>query len=172
MLQRTRAKQVQPVYEEFRERFPSPEAFLQATPEERQQVFERLGLAWRSERLEKAAHYLHEHEPAYNVDELKEVPGVGHYAAAAVASFYGDTRAALIDNNIARFAARICGQDYGPETRRASWLKSFVDAMTPSEDVRTFNYGLLDVSRTICVRTPLCDRCPVSMVCCYRRSRG
>ena len=166
MLQRTRAEQVVPVFDEFRAQFPRPEDFLDASDYEKSRIFGRLGLRWRKVTMTNAAAYLCEQQPEYAAESLRRVPGVGDYVAAAVLSFHGGKRAVLIDSNIVRLLCRIEGREQRPEIRRVRWFRELCESLTPCKDVKLYNYGLLDLSRKVCRVKPICETCPLSSGCC------
>ena len=173
LLQRTKADSVVPVYEEFVDRFPEPEDLAGATEGEILDVMGSLGLHWRASRLRELGESLCERsEIPRTLEELKELPGIGTYAAAAWMSFHGGSPAALVDANIVRWVCRILGREYDGETRRKRWLRNAIERLTPEERHRDFNYALLDFTMTVCSpRTPDCPSCPIGPEICEHGAR-
>jgi len=167
MLARTRASTVVPVWTEFSSRYPTPEDFLNAPVGEPENLIESLGLRWRAPLVRSLAENLAGNDVPRDPHELEKLPGVGRYVAAAYASFHGNRRAVIIDANVVRLIARMNGREYGPETRRERWLNDLADDMTPVRAFRDYNYGILDLSMTVCVRNPACHECPVIKFCSY-----
>ncbi len=169
MLQRTRAEQVVPVYEQFVRQYPAP-ADLAADPDSH--VFETLGLHWREALLQDLAQTLAADNGEIPADSqaLKALPGVGDYIAAAYRSMHLGLPDTIIDSNVVRLYGRFFGFETHGETRRRRWFKDLAQRVTPDEpddNVRQFSYALLDFTREICARKPLCDVCPLRGRCAY-----
>jgi len=172
MLQRTKANQVVPVFSEFQRRYKTAKQFSAATHEELKDLMRPLGLEWRTGGVYSLARASAKNRGRFprDVVGLQELKGVGPYAAAAVASMHAGRRAVIIDSNVVRVLCRLIGSDYGPETRRKTWLKELADYLTP-EDARSYNYALLDLSMKVCTpRTPVCELCPVVNLCVTGRA--
>jgi len=167
MLARTRAGTVVPVWTEFSSRYPTPEDLLNAPVGEPEELIESLGLRWRAPLIRSLAEELAGRDIPRVPHELEQLPGVGTYVAAAHASFHGNRRAVIVDANVVRLITRMTGREYGPETRRERWLTELADDMTPVRAFRDYNYGILDLSMTVCTRNPSCHECPVIKFCSY-----
>lgn len=170
LLQRTRASNVIPVYENFILTFPTPESLARATVKEIEQVIYSLGLRWRAPLLKALGERLAQiGEIPTTLDELIQLPAIGPYVAAAWLSFHGGGRGVLIDANVVRWICRMIGREYDGETRRKKWLIELADRLTPEHNVKDFNYAILDLTMTVCVPgTPHCDECPIgSGLCVY-----
>src|SRR5579872_2344138 len=87
MLQQTRAQAVIPYYEKFLERFPDAAELAAASEPELLRSWSGLGYYQRARNLQKAARRIVELGafPA-DYESIRELPGVGPYTAAAVAS--------------------------------------------------------------------------------------
>lgn len=168
LLQRTRAESVVPVYREFVERFPEPADLGDASEEEILDVIGTLGLHWRAPLLKKLGHALAERGAVPDsLDDLKDLPAIGPYAAAAYLSFHAGNRGVLVDSNIVRWICRLLGRKYDGDTRRKAWLRNLLDEITPKEGHQQFNYALLDFTMTICTpHNPECAQCPVGVEYC------
>jgi A/G-specific adenine glycosylase len=171
MLQRTRAEQVVPAYEDFTAQYPTP-ADLAADPDSN--VFETLGLHWREALLNDLAQTLADNGGTIPEDSksLKALPGVGDYIAAAYRSMHLGLPDTIIDSNVVRLYGRFFGFETHGETRRRRWFKDLAQRVTPDtpdnkDSVRQFSYALLDFTREICARKPLCDVCPLRDRCDY-----
>lgn len=174
LLQRTRAENVIPVYRAFITSFPTLKRFAEASVEEIEQIIWPLGLRWRAPLLEALGRQLYERgRVPTSIEELTSLPGVGPYVAAAWLSFHGDGRGVLIDANVVRWICRMVGREYDGETRRKKWLIELADRLTPQENVKQFNYAVLDFTMTICIpREPRCEICPVGpRLCTYGREK-
>ncbi len=142
MLQQTQAARVVPYYERWLERFPDPAALAAATPRDVLSAWSGLGYNSRALRLRQAAAQIAAHGWP---DDLSELPGVGPYTAAAVASFAFGAHVAAVDVNWRRVVHR-----YG-------------SAPEPSPAV---NQAMMDLGATVCTaRRRACGDCPVRHGC-------
>lgn len=172
LLQRTRAQNVIPVYMKFIETFPKPEMLGNSSVEKIEEIIYPLGLRWRAPLLKELGVQLSELQEKLPVTEhdLRQLHGVGPYAASAFLSLHTNTRAVIIDANVVRFVGRLSGCPVDAETRRKAWLITYVEKITPQDNIRDFNYALLDFTMKICTLTPKCDSCPIGeRYCSYRR---
>ena len=167
MLQQTQAARVVPAFERFLGRFPTVAALADASRADVVRAWEGLGYNRRAVALSEAARAIvrdHGGRVPTDPEELKRLPGVGPYTAAAIASFaYGATIAA-VDTNVRRVVARArLGREPG-EVRRDTiddeagrWL----DRGRPAE----WNQALMDLGREICRPEPRCEACPMAADC-------
>ena len=166
MLQRTRAASVTPVWEEFAAQFPTPTVCSSAPAGKPEALLERLGLSWRAPLVRKLAQDLSEPGgPPLNSVALKSLPGVGDYAAAAFRSLHAGRRDVIVDANVVRWICRMTGDSWDGETRRKRWLRDLAEELTPKTTFRSYNYGILDLTMTLCGRNPQCHQCPVASMC-------
>jgi A/G-specific adenine glycosylase len=156
MLQRTKAEQVSPVFEEFTRRFKYPSDFINS-PDDK--LFLPLGLPGRYEQFQKLNEILLHTEIPLRKDELIKLPGVGEYIASSFLSLHCNIRAYLIDSNIVRTYGRYWGFRFDEGIRRKKWFILFCDLLTPIKNHRVYNYALIDFSRSICKSRPRCDVC-------------
>lgn len=168
LLQRTRARNVVPVYQAFVARFPDAEALKTATLEEIETLIYPLGLRWRAPLLKQLCDHLAASNgdvPA-TMDELLQLPAVGPYVASAMVSLHLGKRAVLIDANVVRWLCRLVDRPMDGETRRKTWLIELAQSVTPPRKAREFNYALLDFTMEICAKKPQCARCPIGPKLC------
>ena len=168
MLQRTRADQVVPTFNEFRVRFPSPSALARASNKELSMLVKPLGLRWRARLLYRLTQRIAQMDGSLPLDQqaLEALPGVGPYAAGALLSLHANRRAVLIDSNFVRVLCRMVGVAYDGETRRKRWIRDLSEAFTPPRAHRAYNYAVLDLAALVCrPRTPDCRQCPVLRWC-------
>jgi A/G-specific adenine glycosylase len=89
-------------------------------------------------------------------DDLTELPGVGPYTAAAVASFAWDRQEAAIDTNVRRVLER----------REGRFVRERVDQLLPPGRAAEFNQAMMELGATVCrPRAPRCGECPVAEGC-------
>ena len=91
--------------------------------------------------------------------ELRKLPGIGDYTAAAIAAIAFGKRAAPIDTNVARVVARLHGLK---SARRRATIRALVEAMIAAGSAGDFAQAMMDLGATICrPRTPDCPACPL-----------
>lgn len=168
LLQRTRAKTTVIVYRQFVERYPEARNLGEAPLQEVRELVYPLGLNWRAPLIQKLGQELAElgGVPPHSVEELKSLPGVGDYAAAAYLGFHGGRRAVIVDANVVRWICRMLDTEYDGETRRKKWLRQTADMLTPETGWREYNYAVLDFTMQICGTKPLCSMCPLGASLC------
>lgn len=172
LLQRTKAKNVVPVYETFIKRFPTPERLAEASVADIGSVIYPLGLRWRTPLLKKLGEYLvrTNNNIPRSYEELLELPGVGTYVAAAWHGFHGNGRSVIIDANVVRWICRLVDQPMNGETRRKKWLIALAEKLTPEDNSKDYSYAVLDFTMEVCGLTPKCTECPIGVnLCLYRR---
>jgi len=173
MLQRTKAEQVVPVYVEFISRYPTVQDLAEAKLEDVEEYFARLGLRWRAKKVLAMARYVTEKfrgRLPETEEDLLEIPAVGEYIADALSVFaYGRNRVA-VDANVVRIVERLfCVKSRG-EGRRDSRIRQLANSMLILGKAREFNWALIDFGALVCKPTnPLCENCPLSDLCCYKR---
>ena len=167
MLQRTKANQVIPIYNDFVKRFPTPHIFKKHIEKSNENIFEKLGLKWRHEVFKETVNSIVEEGIPMYKKELMKIPGVGEYVSSALLSFHLNKREVLIDSNIVRFYGRFFGIETNKETRRKKEFISLSDKITPSRKVKEFNYAILDYSMNICKPKPICVNCLLARKCNY-----
>lgn len=170
MLQQTRVETVIPYFEDWMERFPTIAALASASQQEVLAAWEGLGYYSRARNLQRAAQDVvanHGGQLPEKAEELRRLPGIGRYTAAAIASIaFGQDEPAL-DGNIRRVLARLFNVDIparSPEGERTLW--GLAEAHLPPGEAGAYNQALMDLGATICrPRDPLCERCPLKDDC-------
>jgi A/G-specific adenine glycosylase len=158
MLQQTQAARVAPYYERFLARFPDPGALAAAPVRDVLTAWSGLGYNRRALALQGAARVVAEHGwPG----ALEELPGVGPYTAAAVASFAWDAQVAAVDTNVRRVIARWDGRERTPPA-----LAARAEELLPAGRAAAWNQALMELGATVCTpRAPRCGACPVRSGC-------
>ena len=168
MLQQTRAQAVIPYYEKFLERFPSAAELAGASEPELLRYWSGLGYYQRARNLQKAARRIVE-QGAFpqEYESILELPGVGAYTAAAVASIAFGLRHAVVDGNVLRVIARHTGDasDIGAASTKLRF-ESVARKLLGRGDPGRFNQAMMELGATVCLpRNPLCLLCPVAADC-------
>ena len=170
MLQQTRVETVLAYYDRFLRRFPDIEHLAAGTLDEVLKAWEGLGYYRRARNLHRAAKLLVEEGSAAlprSAAELRRLPGVGAYTAAALASIaFGGSEAAL-DGNVLRVLSRIFridGELHRAATREA--IRREASALCALGSAAQINQALMDLGARICrSRSPRCHECPVATTC-------
>ncbi len=119
-----------------------------------------LGYNRRARYLQAAAVHVHNHGWPATARGLQDLPGVGPYTAAAIASFaYGEAVAA-VDTNAKRVLSRWNGTALGGRELAAA-ADQALDRSRPAD----WNQAMMDLGARVCTPRPDCDPCPVSSWC-------
>jgi A/G-specific adenine glycosylase len=172
MLQQTQAARVVPAYRSFLRRFPTVRALAAAPRRDVVAEWGGLGYNRRAVRLSEAARAIdrgHDGRIPRAKDELLQLPGVGPYTAAAVASMGFGEPVAVVDTNVRRVVSRVHLEIDGHEAS-AKEVWALADAWLDREDPATWNQALMDLGREVCRPKPHCDACPLARVCRFRLS--
>ncbi|MGZ4582402.1 MAG: A/G-specific adenine glycosylase [Nocardioidaceae bacterium] len=177
MLQQTPVARVRPVFDAWLARWPDPAALAADSPGEAVRMWGRLGYPRRALRLHAAATVCvdrHGGEVPRSYADLRALPGVGDYTAAAVASFAFGARHAVLDTNVRRVLARLVGGEaYEPAGAPAAAERRRAEQLLPREPAAAarWNAALMELGAVVCAaRTPACAACPVSDACAWLRS--
>ncbi len=173
MLQQTPVVRVQPVWEQWLHRWPTPTDFAAAPAAEVLRAWGRLGYPRRALRLHAAAQQIvaqHDGAVPDSYEELLALPGVGTYTAAAVAAFAFGRRTTVVDTNIRRVHARlVIGQALPAPTLTAAEM-TLAAELLPLERAESvvWNAAVMELGALICTaRSPKCDSCPVLDRCAW-----
>ncbi len=160
MLQQTQASRVVEPYRAFVARFPTVEALAAADLAEVMALWSGLGYNARAKRLRDAARRIVDRGWPTTPEGLVELPGVGPYTAAAVASFAFGAKVPAIDTNLRRVLSRWYGTPLDGATLRA------VAEGAVGDDAGAWNQAMMDFGATVCrPRRPACGACPVGSWC-------
>jgi len=110
MLQQTTVATVGPYFEEFLRRWPTVSDLAAADLDAVLHAWAGLGYYARARNLHKCAHTVAEQYGGRfpdNEEQLRQLPGIGAYTAAAVAAIAFDRRATVLDGNVERVMARL-----------------------------------------------------------------
>jgi A/G-specific adenine glycosylase len=172
MLQQTRVEAVIPFFHRFLAKFPDAAALAGATETEALTAWAGLGYYSRARNLRLAAAQIAARAPA-SYQEILQLPGVGPYTAAALASICLGEPHAAIDGNVLRVVSRLAN-DPGEITSTVV-KKRFTDVAQALLDPRRpgdFNQAMMELGATVCVpANPACERCPVESHCAARKAR-
>jgi len=168
LLQQTRVEVAIPYYERFLRAFPTVEALAGADLEEVLRVWAGLGYYARARNLHRAARLVVAQAGfPTTVEGWRQLPGVGPYTAAAVASIAFGEDALALDGNVLRVGARLLGiLDPIDEVRTRRRIRDALEQLLPPGRAGEFNQALMDLASTVCLpKRPHCRTCPVRAWC-------
>jgi len=171
MLQQTPVNRVLPVWTQWMERWPSPQDVAQAKKSDVITAWGRLGYPRRALRLYESAGIIareYDNSVPRSIEQLRTLPGVGEYTAAAICAFAFGQPTLVLDINIRRFFARVIDGVQNPTSAPSQIERKLRYELIPSEGAiwaaATMEFGAL-----ICkARNPQCDLCPLKEQCAWR----
>ena len=172
MLQQTRVAVVVERYQTFLARFPTIVTLAKAAEDQVLALWSGLGYYRRARMLHKAAQFVADHHegvlPRTSI-ELRKLPGIGSYTAAAIASIANGESIAVVDGNVERVLCRLAGWDLGgvagaAETRRR--IETLANELVDPDQPGEFNQAMMELGATVCLpRNPQCLVCPLAGNC-------
>ena len=172
MLQQTPVQRVLPVYIEWMKRWPTPADLAKATPAEVITAWGRLGYPRRALRLHECAKVitteLKGRIPTTEV-ELRKLPGIGEYTAAAMVAFAFEGKSLVLDINIRRLFSRLYKGEEAPTAAPTKAERSEYAEYVPAKNAHIWAAATMELGALICTaKNPMCGRCPVANECAWR----
>ena len=166
MLQQTTTAHAAPFFAAFTERWPIVETLAAAPEEDVMAAWAALGYYSRARNLVACARVVATRGGFPDTEEeLRKLPGLGAYTAAAVAAIAFGRRAVVIDANVERVIARLFAIGEPLPGGKAA-IRAAAERITPTERAGDFAQGMMDLGATICTpRDPKCLLCPVAAEC-------
>ena len=168
MLQQTTVATVGPYFDRFVARFPSVYALAAAALDDVLHSWQGLGYYARARHLHASARAIverHAGEFPREAQELRRLPGIGDYTAAAIAAIAFDRPLAAVDSNAERVVARLFAERT-PLPAVKPRLRELAAALVPRERAGDFAQALMDLGATLCTpRRPRCVLCPWRAAC-------
>jgi A/G-specific adenine glycosylase len=170
MLQQTQVATVIPYYHQWLRTFPDFGSLARASENEVLRAWQGLGYYARARNLHATANTVvnrHDGNFPREIEEMRQLPGIGIYTAHALASFAFDQSVPIVEANTGRVLARLFNFRKSIDSnagRKRLW--QYAASLLPKSDAATFNSALLDLGALVCVaRKPKCDACPVTAFC-------
>ena len=168
MLQQTVVATVIPYFERFKALWPTITALASSSEEDLLREWAGLGYYARARNMRKAAIAI---DGAFNGDfpqsetELRQLPGIGPYTAAAIQAFAFDKPAIVLDGNVERVMSRFAGLTTPmPELKKE--LRVIYPKLAPQSQHADFAQAIMDLGARICISgVPRCESCPLSASC-------
>ena len=176
MLQQTPVARVEPAWAAWMTRWPQPADLAAEAPGEAVRQWDRLGYPRRALNLHAAAVAVvdaHAGQVPEAEADLRALPGVGEYTAAAVRAFAFERRSVVLDTNIRRVLARLdAGQEHPAPTLTVAERRR-AEALVPDEDAAAAHWSaaVMELGALVCTATsPRCSDCPVVAMCAWVRA--
>lgn len=170
MLQQTTVAAVLPYWERFLQAFPTVEALAGAPEDHVLALWSGLGYYRRARNLRAAARKIVDEAGGRfpdSLEDLRKLPGIGRYTAAAIASICFGQAELVVDGNVIRVLTRWWALKGDPKRRPLArrienWGRRLIDPQRPGD----FNQALMELGATICLpRNPQCGFCPWRTTC-------
>ena len=171
MLQQTRVEAVKPYYARFLAELPDIPSLAAAPLDFLYKLWQGLGYYSRVRNMKKAAQICVDSFSGAlprTYAELRRLPGIGDYTAAAIASFAFDECVPAVDGNVRRVVAR-CLSLPDPLSSRPfeRAVSDFLVEAIPADNPASFNQALIELGATVCGpdRAARCGGCPLLRSC-------
>jgi A/G-specific adenine glycosylase len=174
MLQQTPVSRVLPAHAAWLARWPTAAGLAAATPADAVRQWDRLGYPRRAVRLHASARLIvsgHGGEVPASIGDLRALPGVGSYTAAAVASFAFQQRHAVLDTNVRRVLARLVTGEGQPRPAQSVAEVKLAESLLPADGpgAARWSVGVMELGALVCTATaPRCGHCPIADLCTWR----
>lgn len=175
MLQQTPVARVVPAFERWMDRWPTPIDLASDSPGDAIREWGRLGYPRRALRLHAAAVACRDRfggTVPSEIADLRSLPGVGEYTAAAVASFGFGQRHAVLDTNVRRVHARWLDGTERPLTvtpTNSERLRALTLLPERPSSAAEASIAVMELGALICTaRSPRCGGCPLAGSCAWR----
>ena len=172
MLQQTTVAAVIPYFDRFTARWPDVQSLAATEDADLMAAWAGLGYYARARNLLACARKVaadHDGRFPPNEAELRKLPGIGDYTAAAISAIAFDRRAVVVDANVERVVARLFAITTPLPKARAD-IRIACGQITPATRSGDFAQAMMDLGATICTpRTPDCPACPLANYCLAQR---
>ena len=171
MLQQTPVNRVLPIWSEWMNRWPTPRDLSFAKKSDLLRAWGRLGYPRRALRLHEAATIIatqHNNQVPIVEAELRNLPGVGEYTAAAIIAFAHKEKSLVLDVNIRRlFARALDGQEFPP--LHITNTERQIRAELIPEEASRWAAATMELGALVCTANkPFCEKCPIANQCLWR----
>jgi len=168
MLQQTTVEAVKPYFRAFLEKWPDVTALASAETEDVMKAWAGLGYYSRARNLKLCAETVAALPGSRFPDteaDLRALPGIGPYTAAAIASIAFMRPAAVVDGNVERVVTRLFSIAT-PLPEAKPEIRAHVERMLATSRPGDFAQAMMDLGATICTpRRPRCMLCPLRADC-------
>jgi len=176
MLQQTQVNTVLKYYHRFLKTFPNIKKLARADLQDVLKVWEGMGYYARARNLHRAASVVandYGGRIPNSWEDLRSLPGIGDYTAAAVLSIAFNQPYPVVDGNVKRVLARL--HKIGAPVNQTRSYPVFKDAAGKLLDPKQpgiFNQAMMELGALICKpKNPVCDACPLDHLCLAFKAR-
>lgn len=168
MLQQTTVAAVKPYFEAFLLRWRDVSSLARAKSEEVLRAWAGLGYYSRARNLHACARIIAAEFAGRFPDteaELRRLPGIGPYTAAAIAAIAFGRQTVAVDGNVERVIARLFAVGT-TRPRLTSEIKTRAATLVPPKRPGDFTQALMDLGASLCSpNAPSCGMCPLQEFC-------
>ena len=172
MLQQTTVAAVVGYFARFVARWPTVDDLAAAPLEDVLHAWQGLGYYARARNLHRCAKAVaREHGGGFpdTEEELRTLPGIGAYTAAAIAAIAFGRPATVVDGNVERVTARLHAVET-PLPEAKPLLARLAALTVPPDRPGDYAQATMDLGATVCTaRSPQCLLCPWSAGCAAHR---
>ncbi len=169
MAQQTQIDTMLPFYERWMNMYPTLEKLSEASEDDLLRLWEGLGYysrvrnIYKAIQMIKANHYIFPNE----LEDIKALPGIGPYTAAAIASICFETKSVAIDGNVNRVVARLFTlQDEQGSKNFQNFVTKEMEAWMKDATPSLFTQAMMELGALICTpKNPKCEDCPIKKHC-------
>lgn len=173
MLQQTTVTAVKPYFEKFLSLWPDAAALARAPVDDIMKAWAGLGYYSRARNLHACAKMVaQDFGGVFPADEaqLRTLPGIGPYTAAAIAAIAFGQRAVVVDGNIERVVTRLFRIET-PLPRAKVEIRAATHAITPDMRAGDFAQAMMDLGAGACApKKPACMLCPLADTCAAHKA--
>ena len=168
MLQQTVVTAAVVPFRAWMTQWPDVVSLAHAAEDEVLRAWEGLGYASRAKNLHRAARRLVEQGQTSlprSEAELRALPGVGEYTAAALLSFAFHQAALTLDANLKRVFQRLDAEPVWTPSVEARWRILWAE-LVDGPSSRESNQAIMQLGQRVCrAKAPLCGTCPLAEGC-------
>ena len=173
MLQQTTVAHAAPYFEKFTARWPAVADLAAAEDDEVMAAWAGLGYYARARNLLACARKVTGERGGVfpsEESELRKLPGIGEYTAAAVAAIAFGRRAVAVDANVERIVARLFTVEETLPAARPR-IRELAATLVPTDSPGRHTEAMMALGQTVCTpRSPDCGRCPLTSFCAGHRA--
>tara|TARA_A100001037_G_scaffold251361_1_gene234843 strand:+ start:35494 stop:36600 length:1107 start_codon:yes stop_codon:yes gene_type:complete len=176
MLQQTRVKFIQERYVSFLNRFPSIKVLANASIGEVLNEWQGIGYYSRARNLHLSAKIIltdYKGRIPIQQENLKKLPGIGNYTAAAIGSIAFDENIPALDANWIRVLSRILNFQGQIDTKKSlKYLEECANKIISKKRPGDFNQAVMDLGSEICKPKKIhCELCPIISNCLSNKNK-
>lgn len=170
MLQQTQVKTVLPYFQRFCRVFPSVSDLARADLQSVLKLWQGLGYYSRARNMHRCAGIIDQKFAGRIPDswqQLRQLPGVGDYTAAAVLSIAYAQPYAVVDGNVKRVLSRLFLLPMPVNQANAhKYYQAVADQLLAVHAPGDYNQAIMELGALVCTpKSPDCSRCPLKSCC-------